>query len=57
MLKNTQSSGSSYFVLDVMASHPKMLLLRVDQKRKKVNIYLFQYIRLLIELRVCREHR
>jgi hypothetical protein len=29
----------------------------VDQKRKKVNIYLFQYTCLLIESRVCREHR
>lgn len=57
MLKNTQSSGSWYSVLDVMVSHPKMLLLRVDQKREKVNIYSFQYTCLLIELHVCREHR
>ena len=40
MLKNTRSNGNWYFVLDVMASHPKTLLL---PKRKKVNIYSFQY--------------
>ena len=57
MLKNIQSSGNWYFVLDVKASHPKMLLLRVDRKRKKVSIYSIQYTCLLIELRVCREHR
>ena len=56
MLKNTQSSGNWCFVLDVnrtMANPPSV---RVDQRRKKVNIDLFWYICLLVDYRVCREH-
>ena len=41
MLKNIQSSGNWYFVLDVNRTMANPPSLRVDQRRKKVNIDLF----------------
>ena len=40
-MKNTQSSGNWYFVLDVNLTMANPPSLRVDQRRKKVNIDFF----------------